>query len=101
MMGAIRVVSVERGHEPARFLYLSLRWRRPRCMAARWLASSGTKPFWCRPLRGDLGARAPRLEPEDRVLVHLPRAATRLLTSTASPRAMQHSSRSAHVTRYR
>jgi hypothetical protein len=51
MTAAIGVVSVERGHDPRDFVLV--RSVAPaRCMAARWLASSGSKPFWCRPFWG-------------------------------------------------
>jgi len=50
MMGAIRVASVERGHDPRDFV-LCRSAAPARCTAARWLVCWGSRPCWCRRLR--------------------------------------------------
>jgi len=77
MTGAIRVVSVERGHDP-RVVLVPFGRRRP----AAWRRVSRPPLDQNRSgaarSGGDLGARAARPETENRVLAHLPRTAVRL-----------------------
>jgi N-methylhydantoinase A len=60
MVGAIRVVSVERGHDPRDFSLLPFGGA-GRCTAARWRGCSACAPSSCRRARRAVGARPARI----------------------------------------